>query len=218
MRHQPQLQLVTTGKQTLSELEHTIKQLNAKQIDILQIREKHLTAKDIITWVQSLKALLPYTKIIVNDRLDAAIAAGADGVQLAYHSLSPLEARQLLDRSCLQDERSMTIGCSVHSIEEAQQAECQGADYVIFGHVYGTASKPGLEPRGIDALKAVVTATRLPVFAIGGIQPEHIGAVLDAGSSGIALLSGVLLHPHPADALQAYTHTMDRYSLGGTHS
>ena len=172
-------------------------------VDCLHIREKHRSARELTHWYRSLKPLLQRTALLINDRLDAALAVEADGVQLGGGSLTPAEARRLLPPGT-------RIGVSVHAPSEAAEAARQGADFVMFGHVYATASKPGLAPRGLHELKAAVQASAVPVIALGGITPERIGECLAAGASGAAVLSSVFLHPQPEEQIIALRHALDR--------
>ncbi|EIM04990.1 transcriptional regulator TenI, partial [Planococcus antarcticus DSM 14505] len=139
---------------------------------------------------------VPLSKIVINDRADVAYVSNAKGVQLAYHSL-PVE---IVKRKF----SNLTVGCSVHSIEEAQMAEQQGADYLIFGHVYSTQSKPGLRPKGIDQLRSVSESVSIPVIAIGGIMPANIKDVIKAGTQGVAIMSGILEAKDPFETVQQY--------------
>lgn len=206
------LMLVTTGKQPLEEVKDILQQCDPDMIDMLQIREKHISAKQYLEWYIACQASLPQTAVMINDRVDAAAGVHAAGVQLAHHSINVQMARQLLPDH-------MMVGCSVHSIEEAQQAEQHGANYVIFGHIYATDSKLGKQPQGISALSQIVAAVSIPVIAIGGIQPKHVDEVLSTGCSGIAVMSGVLLHSNPRLQLAEYRSMLDsstyepRYTL-----
>ncbi|WP_438447946.1 thiamine phosphate synthase [Gorillibacterium sp. sgz5001074] len=197
--------LITTGKQELSELTAIVRRLPHGQADALHIREKHRGAREIAQWYGALReaASTSGLPLYINDRLDAAAAVGAPGVQLGYTSLPPADARRIL-------AAGTRIGVSVHSPEEAAAAREAGADYVLFGHIFATASKEGAAARGTDALRQVVKASQLPVIAIGGIEPDNTAEVLATGCSGIAILSGVLLHPDPAGRLRAYREAMDR--------
>lgn len=202
--HRHVMFLITTGKQELGELASIVRQLEPGLADVLHIREKHRSARELAEWYGTLsEAAPPGLAVYINDRLDTAAAVGAPGVQLGYTSLPPEDARRILPSGT-------RIGVSVHSPEEAASARYSGADYLLFGHIYATASKEGTAPRGTEALRRVVDATELPVIAIGGIEPENTEEVLAAGCSGIAVLSGVLLHPDPAGRLRGYRKAMDR--------
>lgn len=172
-------------------------------IDVLHIREKQRTAREHIEWYMALKKLLPQSRITINDRLDAAIAVKADGVQLAWHSVDVWIAKQILPSRCL-------IGCSVHNIEEATTAEAGGADYVLFGHVYETDSKAGLAGRGVAALQAVVSAVSIPVIALGGITADHVAEVMKSGCAGVAVMSAFFSAPDSEIVLRKMRDTLDK--------
>lgn len=195
--------LITTGRQELDELLPIVSRWEPGLADALHIREKHRGAGELLRWHAALSRALPGgTPVYINDRLDAALAAGAPGVQLGHTSLPAEAARRILPPGT-------RIGVSVHSPEDAVEAERQGADYVLFGHIYATGSKPGLPPRGPGALRRVVEACGLPVIAIGGIEPSNVAEVLATGCAGASVLSGVLLHPDPAGQLRRYREAMD---------
>jgi thiamine-phosphate pyrophosphorylase len=146
-------------------------------VDIIQVREKDLPALDLFRLVSRVKEMAAgsASKILVNDRLDIALAAQVDGVHLPENGLPARRARPLVGQ----------LGVSVHSVEAGRAAERDGADFVIFGPVFET---PGKQPVGLEALAAVAVALRIPVLAIGGITPENTQAVLDAGAAGIAAI------------------------------
>jgi thiamine-phosphate diphosphorylase len=197
------LHLITTGRQELEDTVAIARQCPSEMIDVLHIREKHRSASDIMRWHEALSKALPRTRIYINDRVDAAFAVHACGIHLGFSSIPMAEARKLMPS----DTR---IGLSVHSVAEAIEAEQAGADYVIFGHIYATSSKAGLEPRGIAALAEVVEAVELPVIAIGGIEPDKVEEVLSTGCSGIAVMSSVFLHPEPSQQIIRFRAVLDR--------
>jgi thiamine-phosphate pyrophosphorylase len=146
-------------------------------VDMIQVREKDLDARalyDLVCQIRDVAAGTT-TKILVNDRLDIALAANLDGVHLPANGLPPARVRPLV----------RIMGCSTHTLEEALEAERAGADFVIFGAVFET---PGKNPVGLDALRKVCGAVRVPVLAIGGITVANTSEVLDAGASGIAAI------------------------------
>lgn len=196
------LHVITTGRQSLEELLGLVSGWKPGDVDALHLREKGRGARELWSWHEALSRAIPHTPVYINDRLDAAWAAKAPGVQLGYASLPPAAARRLLGPGT-------RIGVSVHSPEEAALAEGEGADYVIFGHIFPTASKQDLPPRGTDALQRVVQACRLPVLAIGGITPDNAAEVVATGCAGIAVLSGILEHPDPVGQLKRYREAMN---------
>lgn len=146
-------------------------------VDFIQIREKDLDARSLFDLVCTIRdaAAGTRTKILVNGRLDVALAAAVDGVHLPGNGLPAERVRPLV----------RTLSCSVHSIGEAVAAERSKVDFVIFGPVFET---PGKSPVGLQALKDVVAAVRIPVLAIGGINQQNTAAVMEAGAAGIAAI------------------------------
>ncbi|WP_322786431.1 thiazole tautomerase TenI [Fictibacillus gelatini] len=166
-------------------------------ITALHIREKSKSASEIYLCLKALKDCnVPLSKMYVNDRADIALAAGAKGVQLTYQSLDVALVKSSFP--------GLRIGKSVHSIEEALEAERQGADYLIYGHIFPTASKQGLNARGLQSLNEITKAVSIPVVAIGGITPERTKDVLAAGASGIAVMSGIWAAASPIEAAEQF--------------
>jgi thiazole tautomerase (transcriptional regulator TenI) len=128
--------------------------------------------------------------------LDVALAVQAGYIHLAYHSLPPKLAKQLV--------HNQKIGASVHSVEEAKKAEAEGADYLLFGHIFPTNSKPDLPPRGLRALRQVVHSSRIPVIALGGITPANAAETLATGCAGIAIMSAVMEAINPEIAARQF--------------
>jgi thiamine-phosphate pyrophosphorylase len=147
----------------------------AEGVDMIQVREKDLEANALYELVRAVLKTVKGsgTKVLVNDRLDVALAAGADGVHLPANGLPVSEVRPLIG----------LVGRSTHSLDAVRQAEAGGADFVVFGPVFET---PGKIPVGVDRLRKVAEATTIPVLAIGGITSENTGAVIAAGAMGIA--------------------------------
>ena len=134
--------------------------------------------------------------ILVNERFDVALAAGAAGVHLRGSSAPAPAVRRHLPPGFL-------VGRSVHGAEEAARvAAAGGVDYLTLGTVYASASKPGRRPCGADALAAVARAVRLPVLAIGGVTVDNMREVLDAGAAGAAAI-GLFAEPGPAGSFDA---------------
>ncbi len=143
-----------------------------------------------------LLAGVPAAKLVINDRVDVALAAGAAGVQLAWHSL-PLSAA----RAAAPAQR---LGKSVHSAQEAEEAGRQGADFCLFGHVFPSICKPGQQERGLTQLADAVRMCGIPLIAIGGITPANTGLVIRQGAAGIAVMSGICSVKDPLAAVRAY--------------
>lgn len=145
-------------------------------------------------------ALLPVAKgsgarIVVNDRVDVAAAAGAWGVQLTSRSLRVADARRVAAPGAL------ALGASVHSPDEAAAAARAGAAWITAGHVFETATHAGQDGRGLDFLRLVVAAAQpVRVIAIGGVRPEHVALLQRAGAGGVAVIRGIW---HARDAGRA---------------
>jgi thiamine-phosphate diphosphorylase len=152
-------------------------------IDMVQVRERDLAARELAVLVRAMVALAAgsNTRILVNDRLDVALAAGAAGVHLRSDSIAPEQARSMTPSGFL-------IGRSVHNAAEASQAGGD-VDYLVAGTVWATPSKPpGHALLGTDGLAAVVHASEAPVLAIGGVTVGRIAQVAAAGAAGIAAI------------------------------
>lgn len=121
--------------------------------------------------------------VIVNDRVDIALASGAHGAQLTSHSLTVAQARTIAP--------DLPLGASVHSVDEAVAAARAGATWLVAGHVYATPSHPGQPGRGVELVSAITAATAVPCIAIGGIRPEHVGPLRAAGAHGVAVIRGI---------------------------
>jgi thiamine-phosphate pyrophosphorylase len=153
-------------------------------VHLIQIRERDLDGGPLTRMVSACVAAVDgtRTRILVNDRLDVALAGRAHGVHLRADSFTAARARAMTPTPFL-------VGRSVHSVADAVAATRDGGlDYLIFGTVFETASKPGRQPAGVAALTAVVRATPLPVLAIGGITRARIGEVTAAGACGVAAI------------------------------
>ena len=154
-------------------------------VDLIQIREKDLAARPLAELVRAAVecARGTLTRVVVNDRLDVALAVGAHGVHLGTQSLPALAVRRWVPDNFL-------IGVSCHSIEEALAAEAAAADYIVLGPIFATLSKLayGL-PLGLGKLREVAARVRIPLLALGGIDVQRVKACLAAGATGIAGIS-----------------------------
>ena len=192
--------MISDGKKSLVEFAEIASHVHPF-VTFLHIREKDKTVKEVWEGTQLLlERGIPKEKIIINDRVDAAAAAGVKGVQLAYHSLEPKWVKASFPH--------LRVGRSVHSAEEAKEMEQQQADFLIYGHIYSSGSKPGLEARGTYALSQVVQTVRIPVIAIGGINPERVPSVLQTGAAGIAVMSGILNAADPVAEVKRYVEAL----------
>jgi thiamine-phosphate pyrophosphorylase len=193
-----------TDRRSLSEinpaeqLETLLHQIGAAAeagVDWIQIREKDLSGKDYSSIThealkraaKSSASKTVATRILVNDRVDVALAERAGGVHLGEKSLPIGEARRVVENRG--EEKDFLVGVSCHSLEQAVAAASGGADYLFFGPVFGTPSKVAFgEPQGLVRLAEVCRAVSIPVLAIGGITLANAADCLAAGASGIAAI------------------------------
>jgi len=167
-------------------------------VGAIQLREKDLSARDLVSLGAALQVVLaPYgVPLLINDRLDVALALDATGVHLAGHSLPTAVARRVLGPQKL-------LGVSTHSVEEARRAADDGADFIVFGPVFTTPSKVVYgPPQGLQHLADVVRQVPIPVLAIGGIDQINLSEVLHVGVHGVAMIRAVLAAPDPCQATQ----------------
>lgn len=195
---------VITDRGAAADLLGAVRQALAGGADWVQVRDKAAPAADLYDLARRVQALAGEARagLLVNDRVDVAVAVGAAGVHLARRSLPPEVARRLVAPGTL-------VGVSVHSLEEAVQAARMGADYVTFGSVFPTRSHPGGLPRGLDELARVVESVSVPVLAIGGITPENAREVAATGVAGVAVISGVLGAADPRAAAAALREALE---------
>jgi thiamine-phosphate pyrophosphorylase len=134
---------------------------------------------------------------IINDRVDLALAVGADGVHLGQDDLPARAARPLL-------RPGMVLGISTHSAEQARAAQAEGADYVAVGSMFATLTKSDFQLVGPGLIKELRPLIRVPLVAIGGITVDNVGEVIRAGADGVAVISAVCAAPDPRDASRRF--------------
>jgi len=157
-------------------------------VKFIQLREKRLPTRKMLDMAYWMIALTREygAKLLINDRVDIALAVGADGVHLGQKSLPAHAARKVAGDNFL-------IGVSTHGIEEALKAEHDGADFITLGPIYHTPSKLKYgAPIGVDIIRQVKSEVSIPVLAVGGIKTDLVNEVLDAGADGVAVISGIL--------------------------
>jgi thiamine-phosphate pyrophosphorylase len=187
--------MVTDGRADAASLEALVARAAAAAragVDVVQVREKALSDRALLSVVSALRAALGRlpTRLLVNGRPDIALAAGADGVQVPEDGLPVADVKRTFP--------SLTIGASCHSLDTVRRAAGDGADFVLLGPVFAT---PGKEERalGLDVLAAAASAVAVPVHAIGGVTPARVPALRAAGARG-----GAAIRPFregPADAI-----------------
>ena len=177
--------------------------------DTIQYRQKSGSTREMIEIARNMKRLCSEAGVafIVNDRLDVAIAADADGVHLGQDDFPIPMAREILGEGRI-------IGGSAATLDEALKCLSDGADYVGFGPVYPTSSKDDAGPvSGIDILKQVVEIIPLPIIAIGGVGAENIPDVMRAGAHGIAVISAVCCQDDPEEATRSLYQALNKGTI-----
>ena len=182
----PRLLLVTDRHKMQPSFEAALEAALRGGARLIQLREKDLPPRDVFLLALRAQRLCEKhgASLLINSRADIARAAHADGVHLPENDLPPDAARLALSHHAL-------CGVSVHSVEAAVQATQQGANYLVFGPIFQTSSHPEIAPVGLNALRAVVAATPLPVYAVGGINAGSTRACIEAGAHGVAVISAV---------------------------
>ena len=162
---------------------------------IFQLRAKNLTKDEILASAKILVPLLAQRGIplILNDHPDLVVPSGASGCHLGQDDLGIPEARRLLGPSAL-------LGLSTHSPCQAEAGQALGADYLGFGPLYATGTKPDYTPIGPLKIREIVGKVTLPFFCIGGLNPERVSEAASFGATRVCVVSHLLLSPHPADA------------------
>jgi thiamine-phosphate pyrophosphorylase len=194
------------GGRTLTDLAARL----ARHATLVQLRDKHGATRAMVQEARALREVLEPAGVplLVNDRVDVALAAEADGVHIGQDDMPVPEARLLLGRTAI-------IGLSIKTLEDAKAAPLELLDYVAIGGVYGTTSKESAKaPIGLDGLRAVVQAIRarkgnFPICAIAGINTSNAAAVIEAGADGVAVISALSMAPDPAQAAQELLGVVD---------
>jgi len=175
-------------------------------VEAVQLREKDLGGKELLHLAERVMRLCePYrAALLINDRVDVALAVDAHGVQIGGASVPIEAARALVGENKL-------IGASIHSLNEAEAAARAGADFLLFGPIYFTPSKAAYgEPQGLAPLREVVEKISLPVYAIGGVNAENISEVKKTGVRGVALISAIISAADPEKAARDVLRALRR--------
>ena len=166
---------------------------------MVQLREKEWPSGRLLPVAERLLARARHAGVtfIINDRVDLAVAIGADGVHLGQDDLPARAARPLL-------RPGMTLGVSTHSVAQARAARDDGADYVAVGSMFATVTKPDFELVGPALVRSLRADIRVPLVAIGGITHENVAEVIRAGADGVAVISAVCAAPDPTAATRRF--------------
>ena len=181
-------------------------------VDLIQLREKDLPAGHLLKLAGAIREAIGHSALLlINERVDVAAALTADGVQLGEDAMPVAAARRILGPEAL-------IGRSVHSVAGAQQAIEAGADFLVVGTMYATRSHPGEEPAGPDLIRRIAPLSISPLIGIGGINSDNSKEVIEAGASGVAVITGILAAPDPGAAARQLKDALlaaGRYTANG---
>ncbi|KGA00890.1 thiamine-phosphate synthase, partial [Cobetia amphilecti] len=169
-------------------------------VSVVQLRDKHASDEKMIAQAIRLKALLDEYEVplIINDRIEVALASGADGLHIGQSDGDPVEARRRLGEDAL-------IGLSVQTLEQLKAVDVERIDYLGLGPVYATPTKPDhAAPLGIEGLTQLVRSSPLPTVAIGGISLANACEVMTSGTDGLAVVSALCSAEDPAAAAQQF--------------
>lgn len=198
----PPLYAILDPEQTKARaIEEVLRELLTAGVKILQLRAKALAANDFLELAQLARSATAAKgcRLIVNDRVDIALACDADGVHLGQDDLPLYAGRKLIG--------DKIIGISTHDIEQARQAERDGADYIGFGPMFGTQTKDtGYSARGTEMLKQIRAAVTIPIVAIGGINEANVSQVWQVGADSAAIISDILRAEDIGGKIARITH------------
>jgi thiamine-phosphate pyrophosphorylase len=201
-RLRPPVLCLIVGPET-KDLDATVAAAVAGGVTMVQLRDKATPAGQLLDITRRLKTITRgKALLIVNDRVDVAIAAEADGAQLPEEGIPTLVARGLIGKYAV-------LGRSVHSVDAAIQASREGAEFVVAGTIYKSPSKPDVKPVGPGLVSDITAAGgNLPVLAIGGITAKNIGEVVKAGAAGAAVISAIAKAEDPRAAAEELNKAM----------
>lgn len=195
---------LVTDRSLCPDLVEAVRACVGAGLPAVQLREKDLAPLELAVLARRVRDVTRGRMLVVNDRADVALAVGADAVQRTGVSLTVADMRAVAGAR-------LRIGASVHSRAAAIEAESAGADWVVFGPVYDTAAKRKFgAPQGVAALEDVVDAVHIPVVAIGGVRPARVAELMRAGAAGVAVISGILAAPSPAEATKEFLEAIDK--------
>ncbi len=195
---------VTSGSQKEARLFQVIMGISP-YVDAIMLREKQMTKSGYSLFVQRLLAQgLPAEKLIIHGHQILPKETAVPTLHLPENRLPEVDCLQK-KYPCLQ------IGVSTHSLEVAKRAEQVGAAYVLYGHVFSTASKKGVKPRGVKQLATVAKALNIPVYAIGGITTGKVNDIYQAKAGGVAVMSGIFSHTDPLEAVKSFRKEVNGY-------
>ncbi len=194
--------IVSKGAAEDGDIERLVTEAVAGGVTMVQLRDRDLPAGELLTLARRLKLLIRgKALLVINDRVDVAQAVEADGVQLPEEGLPTRVVRSILGRYAV-------IGRSVHSLEAAQLAAREGAEFVVAGTIYKSPTHPDAKAAGTGLIEQITKDSSQPVLAIGGITADRVGEVMRAGAAGLAVVSAIAGAADPKAAAQDLTSAM----------
>lgn len=195
MNMKDELYLVTDESTQVEALLNIVEDAVKGGVTMVQLREKNSTGKDFYDKAKKLKAVLDRydVPLFINDRIDIALAVDASGVHIGQKDLPLLVVKEMLPSS-------MIVGISVSTVEQAKEAEKNGADYIGVGAVFPTETKKDARVLPSGRLSAIIEAVNIPAFAIGGIKPENIHTLKKQGLAGVSVVSAIMGAEQPERA------------------
>ncbi|ANP79938.1 MULTISPECIES: thiazole tautomerase TenI [Bacillus] len=199
-----ELHVISNGHMPFEELVNVAMQIES-EIDYLHIREREKSTKELYEGVEILLMEgFPASKIVINDRIDIAILLNIPRVQLGYRSTDVKSVKEKFSY--------LHVGYSVHSLDEAIVAFKNGADSLVYGHVFPTDCKKGVPARGLEEISDIARSLSIPIIAIGGITPENTKDILASEVSGIAVMSGILSSSNPYSKAKSYKESIRKWA------
>jgi thiamine-phosphate pyrophosphorylase len=179
--------ILDLGYVGIKDVHRAAEELLAGGIDLLQLRAKKMPTAEVRKLAVELHSLTAerHVPLVINDHPEIAREIGAEGVHLGQDDLPIAEARKIIGSQC-------AVGKSTHSVDQAIRAFSEGADYIGFGPIFATPTKPDYAPIGLERMAQVHESVRIPIFCIGGIKLDNLSKVIQAGARRVVIVSGLL--------------------------
>lgn len=186
--------ILDLGYVKIHEIEKTVEAMIEGGVDLIQLRAKGHASAEIAAIASDLHRIAATrgVPLIVNDHPAIARIVAAEGVHLGQDDMAIAEARKIAGPDCM-------VGKSTHSVDQAIRAFSEGADYIGFGPIFATPTKPDYPPIGLDEIAKVHESVRIPIFCIGGIKLDNLAKVIEAGALRVVIVSGLLQAGDPAE-------------------
>jgi thiamine-phosphate pyrophosphorylase len=174
--------------------------------DVIQLRIKNKSDRNIVALAKKLRELTKKHNVLflINDRIDIAQVVGADGIHLGQEDISIREARKILGPDYI-------IGASTHSVREVEVSLLEKPDYIAIGSIFKTATKPDLNPLGIDKMQKILKQTSIPYFVIGGINLKNVKALLEYKVNRVALYKAIIKSNNPGGTTRKFKGILLNY-------